>query len=303
MTKPAIRRRWKAPVAGYLFISPWLIGFLALTIWPMAMSLYYSFTNYNLLEPQRWVGLANYTKIFTNDSVFVESLKVTLTFVMTAVPVKLLVALIVALILNRRIKGIALYRTVLYFPTLIGSSVAISILWRNIWGINGFVNRITALFGMQPVSWISDPRTALGTLIALGVWQFGSSMVIFLAGLKQIPVELYEAGSMDGATRLGQFFHITLPSLSPLLLFNFVLQTIGAFQVFTQAYIITQGGPMRVTFMYALNLYEHAFTRLEMGYASALAWILLVVIAFVTALIFASSRFWVFYETEAGGTK
>jgi multiple sugar transport system permease protein len=269
----------------------------------MAMSLYYSFTNYDLLDVQKWIGVENYKQIFTSDTEFLGSLKVTVIYVLVAVPVKLFVALMIALILKRSIRGIAFYRTVFYFPTLIGSSVAISILWRNIWGMDGFINRITGFFGIQPISWISDPRSALGTLIALGVWQFGSSMIIFLAGLKQVPTELYEAGNVDGASRFRQFFHITLPALSPVLLFNFVLQIIGAFQIFTQAYIITQGGPMRVTFVYSLNLYEHAFTRLQMGYASALAWILLVLIAAVTALIFASSRYWVFYEAGASGTK
>lgn len=209
----------------------------------------------------------------------------------------------VAIVLNKKIKGISVYRTFIYLPSLIGSSIAVAILWQNIFGINGFINRFLSYVGIEGISWISNPNTALGTLIILVAWQFGSSMVIFLAGLKQIPAELYEASSVDGASKVRQFVSITLPMLSPVLLFNLVLQTIGSFQMFTQAFIITKGGPINSTYMYALYLYDRAFSRYEMGYASALAWILLVVIAIVTALIFASSRYWVFYETEGGRRK
>ncbi|MDL2317874.1 sugar ABC transporter permease [Eubacteriales bacterium OttesenSCG-928-A19] len=294
-------RRWGSPVAGYLFIAPWLLGFFILTVWPMAMSLFYSLNDFNLLSSPVWVGLDNYRRILTQDTVFRKSLGVTFRFVLLSVPVKLVCAMIVALILNRNIRGISIYRTLFYLPTLIGGSVAVSILWRNIWGADGFINQLLGLIGVKGMSWISNPSTALYTLIALGVWQFGSPMVVYLAGLKQIPTSLYEASSIDGASKPRQFFSITLPMLSSVLLFNLVLQTIGAFQMFTQAYIITnKGRPMNSTLMYSLYIYERGFTRYEMGYAAALAWILLAMIAVITVIIFASSRLWVFYESEGG---
>lgn len=293
-----LKGRWESPIAGYLFISPWLLGFLLLTLWPMIQSIYYSFTKFTLLDAPEWVGLRNYERIFADDDIFVQSLQVTLLFVVLSVPIKLFSALMVAMLLNKKIKGISIYRTFIYLPSLIGSSIAVAVLWKNIFGIDGFINKFLSVFGIKGISWISNPSTALATLIILVAWQFGSSMVIFLAGLKQIPAELYEASSVDGASKFRQFFTITIPMLSPVLLFNLVLQTIGSFQMFTQAFIITKGGPVNSTYMYALYLYDRAFSRYDMGYASALAWILLVIIAISTALIFASSRYWVFYETE-----
>ena len=269
----------------------------------MIRSVYYSFTKFTLLDAPEWIGFRNYERIFSDDETFRQSLTVTLMFVVFSVPLKLVTALLTAMLLNKNIKGISIYRTFIYLPSLIGSSIAVAVLWKNIFGIDGFINKFLGIFGMDGISWISSPGTALGTLIILVAWQFGSSMVIFLAGLKQIPSELYEASSVDGASKLRQFFTITLPMLSPVLLFNLVLQTIGSFQMFTQAFIITKGGPINSTYMYALYLYERAFARYDMGYASALAWILLVIIGIVTALIFASSRYWVFYETEGGRKK
>jgi len=294
----SLKGRWESPIAGYLFISPWLLGFLLLTLWPMLQSLYYSLTKFTLLDAPEWVGLRNFERIFQDDETFRQSLKVTLLFVVLSVPLKLFSALMVAMLLNKKIKGISIYRTLIYLPSLIGSSIAVAVLWKNIFGIDGFINKFLSVFGIQGISWISSPETALGTLILLVAWQFGSSMVIFLAGLKQVPAELYEASSVDGASKIRQFFSITLPMLSPVLLFNLVLQTIGSFQMFTQAFIITKGGPVNSTYMYALYLYDRAFARYDMGYASALAWILLVIIGIATAIIFASSRYWVFYETE-----
>jgi multiple sugar transport system permease protein len=267
----------------------------------MLSSLYYSFTDFNLLSvaPPKWNNLDNYRRLFLRDEMFRKSLGITIRFVFFSVPVKLISALIVAMLLNKNIRGISVYRTLFYLPTLIGGSVAVSILWRNIWGKAGFINQIIGLFGIEGRSWVSSPETALYTLVLLGVWQFGSSMVIFLAGLKQIPEELYEAADIDGASKAKKLFRITLPTLSPVVLFNLVLQTIGAFQMFTQAYIITnKGGPMNSTMVYALYLYQRGFNRWEMGYASALAWVLLVIIAVVTIVIFGSSKLWIFYETE-----
>nr|WP_276358151.1 sugar ABC transporter permease [Cohnella sp. YIM B05605] len=285
-------------MAGYLYIAPWLAGFFLLTVWPMIQSAYFSFTDYSLLESARWVGLRNFKQIFTDDASFVHSLKATLLFVVLSVPLKLAAALLIAIVLNKKLRGMHFYRAVIYFPSLIGASVAVAILWNNVFGINGLVNQLLSLFHVEGQNWIGTPSTALGTLIVLAVWQFGSSMVIFLAGLKQIPGEFYEAAAVDGAGRARTFFQVTLPLLSPIILFNLVLQTIGSFQMFTQAFIITKGGPVESTYMYALMLFDKAFAHFQMGYASALAWILLLIIAVVTALIFATSRAWVHYETE-----
>ncbi|MFD0681552.1 MULTISPECIES: carbohydrate ABC transporter permease [unclassified Paenibacillus] len=292
----------QAALAGYLFISPWLIGFLFLTLWPMLQSLYYSFTDFSLLEPAKWIGLDNY-KEMSKDRFFYNSLKVTFAYVLFSVPAKLFVALMVAMLMNRKIRGISFYRTFIYLPSLIGGSIAVAILWKNIFGIDGFVNHIVPLFGIDAKNWIGTPETSLGTLILLRCWQFGSAMIIFLAGLKQIPNELYEASSVDGASKLRQFFNITLPMLSPVILFNVIMGVIQAFQMFTSAFIITNGGPLNSTEVYALYLYQKAFTSFHMGYASALAWVLLIIIGIATSINFIASKYWVFYETEAGDKK
>ncbi|NQX63598.1 carbohydrate ABC transporter permease [Paenibacillus qinlingensis] len=295
--------RWDAPLAGYLFISPWLIGFFGLTAYPMFLSLYYSLTDYTLLEPIKWIGLRNYTRIFTDDPRFTQSVKVTFQYVLASVPLKLVAALLVATLLNKAMKGISFYRTAVYFPSLIGGSIAVSILWRNIFGVDGIFNEILSIFGIVGKGWITNPGSALWTLILLTVWQFGSAMVIFLAGLKQIPNDLYEASSVDGANKVLQFFKITLPMLSPIIYFNLIMGVINSFQMFTSAFVITNGGPMNSTYVYALYLYERAFSRYELGYASALAWIMLVMIVVVAAIIAGTSKYWVFYETDTGGKK
>lgn len=287
-------------VAGYLFISPWLIGFLLLTLWPIIRSFYLSFTEYSLLEDPTWVGFANYSDIFLNDRLFRQSLHVTFAFVLFSVPLKLLFSLLIAMLLNRSIRGINAYRTAIYFPSLIGGSIAVSVLWRNIFDLKGYVNHILGWFGIEGVGWLSNPDTSLATLVLLNTWQFGSTMVIFLAGLKQIPQDLYESAAVDGASRLRKLIHITLPMLSPVMFFNLVLSIIGSFQMFTSAFIITNGGPANSTYMYALFLFEKAFKNYQMGYASALAWILLVIIAALTAINFLASRYWVYYESEGG---
>lgn len=287
-------------LAGYVFISPWLIGFLLLTLWPILQSFYLSFTDYSLLDAPSWVGTDNYTEIFTKDRLFVKSLAVTFIFVLLAVPIKLFFSLMVAILLNKNIRGMNGYRTALYFPSLIGGSVAVAALWRNMFGIDGYINSILGWFGIQGIGWISNPDTALGTLILLSAWQFGSTMVIFLAGLKQIPKDLYESASVDGAGAVRKFFNITIPMLSPVMFFNLVLGIINAFQMFTAAFVITSGGPANATYMYVLFLYEKAFKHYQMGYASALGWILLVIVAAFTAINFVVSKYWVFYESEGG---
>ncbi|MCM3626670.1 sugar ABC transporter permease [Paenibacillus glycanilyticus] len=290
-------------LAGYIFISPWLLGFLLLTAWPIIQSFYLSFTEYSLLEAPTWTGTDNYANIFSSDNDFKTSLKVTFLFVLFSVPLKLFFSLMVAMLLNKSLKGMNLYRTAIYFPSLIGGSIAVSALWRNMFNLNGYFNHVLAWFGIEGVGWITNPHTSLGTLILLNTWQFGSTMVIFLAGLKQIPNELYESASVDGASKVRKFFHITLPMLSPVMFFNLVLGIIGSFQMFTSAFIITQGGPINSTYMYALFLYDKAFKHYQMGYASALAWILLVIVALMTAINFLVSRYWVFYETDGGKQK
>ncbi|MFM9280564.1 carbohydrate ABC transporter permease [Paenibacillus jiagnxiensis] len=296
-------KRWDAPIAGYLFISPWLIGFLFLTLYPMLLSLYYSFTDYTLMEPISWVGLENYQRILTEDDKFVQSVKVTFVYVLASVPLKLIAALLVAIVLSRAVKGISFYRTAIYFPSLIGGSIAVSLLWRNIFGVDGFFNQLLAMVGITGKGWVSSPDTALWSLILLSTWQFGSAMVIFLAGIKQIPADLYEASAVDGANRFVQFFRVTLPMLSPTIYFNLIMGVINAFQMFTSAYVITNGGPMNSTFVYALYLYERAFSRYQLGYASSLAWIMLVMIVIVSAVIALTSKYWVFYESDTGGKR
>ncbi|WP_082198029.1 carbohydrate ABC transporter permease [Bacillus sp. FJAT-26390] len=289
-----------ANLTGYLFISPFLFGFFLLTLYPALQSLYFSFTDYSLLEPGSWVGTDNYKRMFTADPNFSKSLGITFTYVIFAVPLKLMFALLVAIVLNKQIKGMSFYRTIMYLPSLIGGSIAVAVLWKNIFGAEGFISKILALFGIENMSMVTNPETALSTLVLLQAWQFGSAMIIFLAGLKQIPKELYEASAVDGASKVRQFFSVTLTMLSPVILFNLILGLIGSFQMFTQAFIITKGGPLKSTYMYALYLYEKAFGAFQMGYASALAWVLLLIIAAATAINFAISKYWVFYESEGG---
>jgi multiple sugar transport system permease protein len=290
--------------SSYVFLVPWLVGFFVLTVYPMLFSLYLSFTDYNVLEAPRWVGIKNYFVMFSgderyaHDGRFLNSLFVTLHFVFVSVPVKLAFALLVAVLMNQKLKLISLYRTVYYIPTLLGGSVAIAVLWRRLFSGDGVVNAILRSVGYaNPPSWISTPEYALGTLVILAVWQFGSPMIIFLAGLKQIPHEYYEAASVDGAGKTRQFFHITLPALSPIIFFNLVMQMISAFQAFTQAYIISggNGGPVDSTMFYSLYLYLHGFAWGHMGYAAAMAWVLLVIIAVLTAATFKISNSMVSY--------
>ncbi|MBN2982199.1 MULTISPECIES: carbohydrate ABC transporter permease [Cohnella] len=288
-------------VVGYLFSAPFILGFLIFIVFPMFSSLYYSFTNYNLLTAPDFVGLDNYKTMFTDDDKYWNSVKVTLHYVVASVPLRLAFALLVAMILNKAVTGIGLYRSAYYLPSLIGGSVAVSILWTQVFGDQGLINSALGLIGIESsTSWIGNPSTSLWTLIALSVWQFGSSMLIFLAGLKNIPKDYYEAASVDGANRFRQFFKITLPMLSPIILFNLIMQTISAFMTFTPAYIISrgEGGPLDTTLLYSLYLYKRAFEFYEMGYASAMAWVMLIVIAVLTLILFKTSKFWVHYESK-----
>jgi len=292
------RRLWAANGPGYLFLLPWFIGFFGLTVGPILSSFYLSFTDFNLLNPPKWVGMANYARIFTADPKFVQSMRVTFFFVVFSVPLKLAFALGVALLLNRGMKGLPLYRAVFYLPSLLGASVAIAVLWRQLFAGDGLVNDFLALFGIQGPSWISNPRFSLWTLIVLSIWQFGSPMIIFLAGLRQIPQDMYEAASLDGASKWRMFWKITLPLLTPVVFFNAIIQTIEAFKSFTPAFIISggTGNPINSTLFYTLYLYQEAFGFFRMGYASALAWILLAIVALFTAFSFLTSKYWVHYD-------
>ena len=291
-------RVWQNHAPGYLFLIPWLIGFLGLTIGPIITSFYLSFTDFDLLTPPEWVGAANYVRMFTADPKFIASMQVTLTFVLFSVPLKLAFALGVALLLNRGMRGLPLYRALFYLPSLLGASVAIAILWRQIFAREGLVNDFLSIFGIVGPSWISTPQYSLWTIIILAVWQFGSPMIIFLAGLRQIPQDMYEAASLDGASRWRQFVKITLPLLTPVVFFNAIIQTIEAFKSFTPAFIISggSGGPINSTLFYTLYLYNEAFAFFRMGYASALAWFLLFLIACFTAFSFLTSKYWVHYD-------
>jgi multiple sugar transport system permease protein len=295
-----IRRALRRNGAGYLFLTPWLIGFCGLTLGPTIASLVLSFTNYSLLQPPTWAGLDNYHYAFFEDSDLHDAVGVTFTYVAWSVPLKLALALGLAMLLDRGIRGVAFFRAVFYLPSLLGSSVAVAVLWRQIFGDQGLVNHGLALFGIAGPSWITHPNYALWTLIVLALWQFGSPMIIFLAGLRQIPTDLYEAAAMDGAGPARQFFKITLPLLTPVIFFNLILQAIDAFKAFTPAFIVSSGtgGPVNATLFYTLYLYQQAFGYFRMGYASALAWLLLVIIAIFTAVAFLTSRRWVYYQDE-----
>lgn len=287
-------------VTGHLFISPFIIGFLAFIVVPMGISLFMSFHEYDLLTEAKFVGLQNFVKIFTDDPKFKQSLFVTLKYVVIAVPLRLTVALAVAMLINRPSKLSGVYRVLFYIPSILGGSVAVSIMWRNLFGDSGLINGILTSLGMDPVYFFKSPGLALMTLILLAAWQFGSSMLIFLSGLKNIPKDYYEAAEIDGAGKVRQFFNITIPVLTPIIFFNLVYQTIMAFLTFTPAYIISNGtgSPRNGTLVYSLYMYQRAFTDFKMGYASALAWILLVVVGLITIIFFATSKFWVFKENE-----
>ncbi|BCW17770.1 sugar ABC transporter permease [Pseudarthrobacter enclensis] len=282
--------------SGYLFLLPWFLGML-FTIVPFFASLYLAFTDYNLFTEPNFVGLANF-QAMAEDPRLGQSLKVTFIYTFVSVPISLAVALLIALVLNRGLQGLAIYRSVYYLPSLLGGSVAIVMLWRYIFGNEGIINGFLGLFGIAGPAWVTDPNFSLSTLIVLNVWTFGSPMVIFLAGLRQVPTMYYEAASIDGASRWRQFRSITIPLISPIIFFNLIMQLIGSFQTFTQGYVMSggTGGPADSTLFYNLYLYQKGFTEFEMGYASAMAWLLLMIIAIFTAINFIASRFWVFYD-------
>jgi multiple sugar transport system permease protein len=297
VTRSGRQVRGKDTLTAYLFLTPWVLGLLLITIGPMTASLVLAFTDYNLLEPAEWAGFDNFVRML-NDERLHQSLRVTFTYVLVSVPLQLALALLLAVVLDRGLRGMAFYRSIFYLPSLLGSSVAIAILWRQVFGAEGLINQVLDLFGIQGKGWISDPSTALSTLIVLNVWTFGAPMVIFLAGLRQIPAMYYEAAAVDGAGALRRFRSITLPLLTPIIFFNLVLQIIHAFQSFTQAFVVSDGtgGPSDSTMFYTLYLYNRGFGNFDMGYASAMAWLLLVIVSAFTAVNFLAAKYWVFYD-------
>lgn len=284
-------------ITGYAFISPWLIGFLIFTAMPFIASIYLSFTRYEIVTSPVWVGTANYTEMFSRDPLFWKSLIITLKYAAIAVPFGIICGVGLALLLNMEICGISVYRTVFFLPSIV-PIVATSVVFT--WILNpqiGLVNGVLRMFGVIGPNWLQDPKWALWSLIMMGLWGVGGSMIIYLAGLKDIPIHLYEAAEIDGANAFQRARHITLPMLTPVIFFNLVMGIIGAFQYFTQAYVISYGtgGPVDSTYVYCLYLFNKAWRYLDMGYASAMAWVLFVIIMVFTGLVFKTQKRWVNY--------
>lgn len=282
---------------GYIFASPFILGFLIFTIIPMLSSLYYSCTDYNMIEKETWIGLQNYVRLF-HDERFLNSVKVTLEYVLFSVPLKLAFALFIAFLLTRPSKAVSFYRSLYYLPSLIGGSVAVALVWKELFARKGLINTNLAKLGIDTVNWFGNMSTAKWPIILMTVWQFGSSMLIFAAGLKEIPSSYYEAAKIDGANGWQMFWKITMPCLSPIILFNLIMQLISSFMVFTQAFVITGGGPNDATMYYALYVYKQGINNRNMGYASAMSWVMLVIMSVITLIVFKTSNHWVFNESE-----
>jgi oligogalacturonide transport system permease protein len=281
---------------GYTYIAIWFIGLVVLQIYPFIASFFYSFTDYSIVKSMHFVGLGNFRRALFDDTMFYISLKATLTYVFFSVPFKLAFALFIAMLLNMKVKGVGIFRILYYLPSILGGSVGIAILWRYLFNRHGYFNLILKNFGIRPIDFIGNPNLAIYTISLLSVWQFGSSMILFLAALKQVPSELLEASRIDGARPMRVFSKITIPLITPTIFFNLIMQTISAFQQFQAPYNITNGGPMRSTYLYGLMLYENAFTNLHMGYACAQSWILFIIVLIFTTLVFKSSPYWTFYS-------
>ena len=284
----------KESTAGVIFTLPFILGFLLFMVVPMAISLYYSFCDYKILSPPQFTGLKNYLEVL-KDETFFKAIGVTFYYALVSVPLRLIFALLVAMILLKSTKATGFYRAAYYLPSIIGGSVAVSILWKRMFAIDGVVNSLLSLFGIHSeISWLGNTKTAIWVLIVLAVWQFGSSMLIFLSSLKQIPTTLYEAARVDGAGKLTQFKDITLPLLTPTIFFNLVMQMINGFLAFTQSYIITQGKPMNSTLFYTVYMYQQSFEFYNTGYGAMLAWIMLIIVGLITLILFATKKFWVY---------
>lgn len=286
-------------VAGYVFILPFIIGFLAFMAVPMILSLGFSFTRYDILKSPVFIGLENYRTMFTADPKFWKVFGVTMYYVVFSVPLRLLMALVVAMLLVKSTRLSGFYRAVYYLPSIIGSSVAVAILWKRMFASDGVINAILKVVGLpSDTAWLGNSHTAIWTLIILAIWQFGSSMLIFLSGLKQIPVSLYEAATVDGANGIQRFFKITIPMLTPTIFFNLINQLINGFMAFTQSYIITQGKPKDTTLFYTVYMYQNSFTYNKLGYGCAMAWFMVLVVGLLTLILFKTQKKWVYYEAE-----
>ena len=281
---------------GFGYVCIWIFGFLVFQLYPFISSLIYSFTNYDIFHTPEFVGLDNYIRLFTKDQEFWNSMAVTLKYTFITVPGKVILALIIALILNRNLKGINFIRTVYYIPSLLSGSVAVAILWKVLFMNDGFINSLLGAIGLPAVKWLGQPGMAVVTICMLEIWQFGSSMVLFLSALKQVPQSLYEAAKIDGASKIRMFFKITLPMITSIAFFNIIMQLISALQNFTSAFVVTNGGPNKATYVLGMKLYTDAFKYFKMGYACATSWIMFVVILIITLVLFATSKKWVYYD-------
>ena len=281
---------------GFMYVCIWIFGFLVFQLYPFISSLLYSFTNYDIFHAPEFVGLDNYVKLFTKDREFWNSMAVTLKYTFITVPGKVVLALIIAVILNRNLKGINFIRTVYYIPSLLSGSVAVAILWKVLFMNDGFINSLLGLVHIGPVKWLGTPDMAVITICMLEIWQFGSSMVLFLSALKQVPQSLYEAARIDGASKPRMFFKITLPMITSTAFFNIIMQLITALQNFTSAFVVTNGGPNKATYVLGMKLYTDAFKYFKMGYACATSWILFMVILVMTIILFVTSKKWVYYD-------
>ena len=285
---------------GFVLILPWLIGFCIFKLYPFVSSLVYSFTDYDLFRGvQNVVGFQNYIDAFTKAK-NVKALKVTFTYAFMTVPLKLIFALFIAYILNFKIKGVGLFRTAYYVPSILGGSVAIAVLWKALFKIDGVVNRILTMLGFESFNFLADKNWALFIICLLRVWQFGSAMVLFLAALKGVPEDLYEAASIDGATKGRQFLSITIPLISPVIFYNLVTQLVQAFQEFNGPYIITNGGPRNATTLISVIVYNTAFKDYKVGMSSAMAWVMFVIVMILTIIAFVSQKKWVYYSDDDG---
>lgn len=286
---------------GLAYLSPYIIGLIVFTAFPFVSSFLMSFTDYDLMTAPKFVGIENYRYMLTEDDLFWKSMSVTFAYVFLTIPVKLVFALFIAFILNFKLKGIGFFRTAYYIPSILGSSIAIAVLWRALFAIDGVLNGMLGFIGIDPVNWLGEPSFALFSITLLRAWQFGSAMVIFLAALQNVPQSQYEAALIDGASKWQMFMKVTVPLITPVIFFNFIMQTTQAFQEFTAPYVVTGGGPMKSTYLISLYIYETAFKFFDMGYGSALAWSLFIVVAIFTAITFRSSKYWVFYSGDKGG--
>lgn len=286
---------------GLAYLSPYIIGLILFTAFPFVSSFLMSFTDYDLMTQPNYVGLDNYQYMLFEDDTFWKSMSVTFMYVFLTIPVKLAFALFIAFILNFKLRGIGFFRTAYYIPSILGSSIAIAVLWRALFAIDGVLNGMLGVIGLDPINWLGEPSFALFSITLLRAWQFGSAMVIFLAALQNVPQSQYEAAMIDGASKWQMFMKVTVPLITPVIFFNFIMQTTQAFQEFTAPYVVTGGGPMKSTYLISLYIYETAFKFFDMGYGSALAWSLFVVVAIFTAITFRSSKYWVFYSGDKGG--